>query len=99
MATKMEATEAAKWVKEVRAEIDAVNKTLKDVTVACKGDPRDDIIVQLVKKTGDLLDETWTVASNAYDNAWKSVEEGINAVVKAGQEAGQLFEQFMTKHR
>lgn len=99
MAVNMEAAAAAKWVSEVRTEISAVNKTLGDVTQACKGDPRDDIIVQLTKKTGEMLNETWDTASKAYENAWKNVEDGIRAVVNAGKEATDAFEQFMAKYR
>lgn len=99
MATKMETGAAAKWVKEVKAELSAVNKTLSDVTAACKGDPRDDVIIKMVMKTGDVLNETWSVATKAYDNAWKSVEEGIDVVLKAGHGAIEMFDDFIAKHK
>lgn len=99
MATKMEVAEAEKWVREVRNEIVEVNKTLVDVTVACNEDPREDAIVCVVKKAGRMLNETWDNATKAYEDAWKNVNEGIDVVARASQEAGELFEQFIAKHR
>lgn len=97
MATKMEVAEAEKWVSEVRSEIAEVNKTLVEVTASCRADSTEDVIVELVKKTGVMLNDTWDSATKAYENAWMNVNEAIDGIARAGQEASELFGQFMTK--
>ena len=51
----------------------------------------------MVKKTGVMLNDTWESATKAYENAWMNVNEAIDGIAKAGQEAGELFGQFITK--
>ena len=99
MATKMEVAEAEKWANEVRTEVAAVNKTLCDVYAACHNPFEDDVIIQMVSKTGKMLSDTWDAATKAYENAWKDVEDGIQALGRAGMEAQERFESFMGKHR
>lgn len=99
MATKLEVAEAEKWAREVRTEVAEVNKTLYDVTVACKDPVDDDVIIQMVSKTGEMLNDTWEAATKAYENAWKDVEDGIKALGKAGMEAQEKFESFIAKYR
>ena len=94
---KINAGKATPWIKNVREEITAVNKTLMDVKEVCKTFPGEgDTIFQMIEKTGSMLEDTWTVATNAYKSAWEKVEEGISAVIQAGKQVEEYVGEFTT---
>jgi phage-related protein len=97
---KLEAQKATKWVADVKNEIVLVNKVLDEVTKECQTMPgSNDVIFKMIEKTGNMLNDAWTTATNAYKNAWEKVEEGIDTIVQRGQQAGQRFEEFIAKHQ
>lgn len=91
---------AGPWIKSVQEEVAAVNQTLGKVREVCSTFPGEgDSVFQLIEKTGNMLEETWNHATNVYKNAWEKVEEGLNAVAKAGHEVEGFFEDFFSKNK
>ncbi|MBE6942013.1 MAG: hypothetical protein E7455_07025 [Ruminococcaceae bacterium] len=77
---------AQEWVQRVRGEIDRTNITLGEVSKVCTSVPgSDDTIIQLICETGNLIENTWDTTKNVFKNAWEDVENGIEAVVRAGE--------------
>ena len=84
----------------MQAEVAEVKKTLDEVTKECTTVPgNDDSIFKLIEKTGNMLNDAWNVATNAYQDAWEKVSDGIDYVIKKGKEIDGYFDEFATKHR
>ena len=93
---KIDAGKATRWIKTVREEIESVDKTLDDMKKVCKTFPGEgDTVFLLIEKTGGMLEDTWNMATNAYKDAWEKVEAGIGAVVRAGNQVIQNFDDFI----
>lgn len=97
---KLQADPAAKWVGEVQTETKEVEKLLKQVTDECSTFPgSNDTIFKLIEKTGNMLNDTWTAATNAYKDAWEKVGEGIDTVIQKGKKVEESFDSYIAKHR
>lgn len=95
---KIDAGRATPWVKNVREEINSVNKTLTEVRQVCATFPGEgDTVFQLIESTGNMLEDTWNAMTSAYQSAWEKVENGINALVQAGSDVAEFVEDFVAK--
>lgn len=89
----MDVGKAQIWIKEVKEEIAEVERTLKRVNEACMNVPgEDDTVFQFIERTGKVMNDVWTTASDAYKSAWGLVEEGIDELKKAGKSISESFE-------
>ena len=94
----MDVEKAGRWVASVQAEIAEVNKTLVEVEEVCRTFPgNDDVVFQLIEKTGGMLEDTWNTATAVYKDAWEKVSEGISAVGKAGERVQEFFNDLASK--
>ena len=86
------------FCKEVKSEIVEVESLLEQVREKCWEDPaEDDTLYKLMSKTGNMLDETWTVATETYKNAWERLEESVDAFERLGQKIEGVFDDMFDK--
>ena len=95
---KINSERAKIWVKGVQTEVAGVNKTLKEVEELCKTFPgEDDIVFQVIEQTGEFIEDAWGVATHVYQEAWETIESGIDVLVQTGQNIAEWFDDLKGK--
>lgn len=95
---KIDHARATVWVKDVQNEIYLVENTLGDVRQICETFPgEDDTIVQMIEKTGNMLDDAWTATTKGFKDAWQRLEEGMDYLAKTGEKLEQEFANLQSK--
>lgn len=92
--------EAQEWVAKVKGEIERTNATLRETRAVCNSDPaEEDAGLIMIMKTGEVLEETWDATTNAFKNAWDTLEDGIKEFSKVGDKIREGFENLIDRIR
>lgn len=94
-------TKAAQdWVSRVKGEIERTNTTLREVREVCTSVPgEDDDIIKIIMTTGNVLEEAWDATTNAFKDAWNTLEEGIKEFSKVGEKISEGFNDLIDRIR
>lgn len=94
---KLDVVKARMWTMRVRNEVDATQKTLKEVTeLTTKVVGSDDTIFQMIEKSARMMDEAWTKTCSAFERGWGVLQEGIEAFTKAGHHIDEAFQELQS---
>lgn len=92
---KIDHAKATAWMKDVKEEINSVEKVLKEVAGVCSEMPGDDdSFVQMIEKTGGFLNTAWDRTTSGFKNAWDKVDDVLKNIGDAGKKVAEKIEEF-----
>ena len=96
---KIDVARAKTWITKVQQELEETEVTLAEVREKCWSDPTEnDIVVCLLKETGELMDDAWKKTNRAFKQAWSALEDGIDELARLGDRIVDYFGDLKTKH-
>lgn len=95
---KIDEARAKIWILDVKRELVAVEHVLDDIKKLNNSVPgSDDTVFQLLEKTSNMMNETWTTTCNAFKKGWDILEEGFGVIAKAGQKIEEAVQELQTQ--
>jgi len=95
---KIDQAKANAWIKDVKEEINSVEKLLKEVGNVCNEMPGDtDTFVQMLEKTAGYLNTAWDRTTSGFKNAWEKIDDVLKDIGRAGEKVAEKIEEYNRK--
>lgn len=92
---KIDEAKANAWLKEVKEEIQSVEKVLKEVPSVTADVPGgEDTFIKMLEATNSYMTSAWDKATEGFESAWQKVDDVLKEIGKTGKIVASEFENF-----